>query len=315
MPPARSETPWGRALGRESLDTLLLAAAVRAGAQLWQPWAVTALNRTGGQYHCVLAGKAGTKEITARLVIAAHGSWEQSALTIDRRPHGPADLLAFKARFRNCALPPDLMPLLVFPGGYGGMVTSDDSQVTLSCCIRRDRLRQCRDSAPGFAAAEAVLRHIRRSSRAVDHVLADAKLDGRWLSAGPICPGMRPGYAEGVFRIGNAAGEAHPIIADGISMAIQSAWLLCRCLLAEQGQILPRRQHGETARAYGPEWRKAFGRRIRAAAIFAHLAMRTDAAAVFVPLLRVVPGILTIGARLSGKVAPIEWLRHSPAWP
>ena len=27
------------------------------------------------------------------------------------------------------------MPLMVFPGGYGGMVHSDHGRVSLSCCI------------------------------------------------------------------------------------------------------------------------------------------------------------------------------------
>ena len=56
-------------------------------------------------------------------LIAAHGSWERSTLpTLPARPHQASDLLAFKAHFDDCDLPPDLMPLLAFPGGYGGMV-------------------------------------------------------------------------------------------------------------------------------------------------------------------------------------------------
>lgn len=35
--------PWGRALGREHLDLLLLEAAIRAGAKAWQPWTAVAL--------------------------------------------------------------------------------------------------------------------------------------------------------------------------------------------------------------------------------------------------------------------------------
>ena|ERR1019366_4544255 len=32
---------WGRALGREHLDLLLLDAAARAGARVWQPWSAS----------------------------------------------------------------------------------------------------------------------------------------------------------------------------------------------------------------------------------------------------------------------------------
>ena len=34
--------------------------------------------------------------------------------------------------------------------------------------------------------------------------------------------------------IGNAAAEAHPIIGEGISMAMQSAWFLCERLIGRR---------------------------------------------------------------------------------
>src|SRR4051812_9676986 len=41
--PGGSGTEWGRALGREHLDTLLLAEAARAGVDLRQPWSAVGL--------------------------------------------------------------------------------------------------------------------------------------------------------------------------------------------------------------------------------------------------------------------------------
>src|SRR5947209_1903400 len=41
--PAASDGTFGRALGREHLDTMLLDAAERAGATRWQPWSAVAL--------------------------------------------------------------------------------------------------------------------------------------------------------------------------------------------------------------------------------------------------------------------------------
>jgi len=43
--PETGNAGWGRALGREHLDTILLRAAVRAGAELWQPWRAVQLAR------------------------------------------------------------------------------------------------------------------------------------------------------------------------------------------------------------------------------------------------------------------------------
>src|SRR5882762_5546985 len=46
MPRARNSAgSWGRALGRDKLDSVLLDAAVRAGAKLWQPWKLAALRK------------------------------------------------------------------------------------------------------------------------------------------------------------------------------------------------------------------------------------------------------------------------------
>ena len=99
MPQAGGNTGlWGRALGREHLDLILLEAAVRAGADLWQPWTAVALERTREGHACTITAKAGRQKLIARIVIAADGSWERSVV---RAPcaaiHGPSDLFAFKA--------------------------------------------------------------------------------------------------------------------------------------------------------------------------------------------------------------------------
>ena len=121
---------WGRALGREHFDLLLLEAARRAGADVWQPWTASDLRRLEQGYVCTITKAEQSKVLAAPIVIAAHGSWESSALpTQTIGLHRSSDLLAFKANFRDCDLPVDLMPLIVFPGGYGGMVYSDSGLV------------------------------------------------------------------------------------------------------------------------------------------------------------------------------------------
>jgi flavin-dependent dehydrogenase len=203
------------------------------------------------------------------------------------------------------------MPLLAFPGGYGGMVTCDGGRASLSCCVRRDRLASLR--RPGEEAGEAVVRHIRQSCRGVEEVLAGARRDGSWLAAGPIRPGIRVRPTGGLFRVGNAAGEAHPVVAEGISMALQGAWLLAEQLTAARRR---RRPPAAVGVDYARAWRRAFGPRLVAAAAVAHWAMHPAAVAGAVPLIRRLPALLTWGARLSGKatrvvrlVSPVPALR------
>jgi flavin-dependent dehydrogenase len=192
------------------------------------------------------------------------------------------------------------MPLLSFAGGYGGMVHCDGGRASLSCCIQRRRFERLGRSA-GEAAGEAVLGHILESCPVVRNVLDGAELDGSWLSAGVIQPGIRPRYRGGVFVIGNAAGEAHPVVAEGISMAMQSAWLLVERLKGHQHSLHDKMARQQLAKSYSIAWRRAFAGRIHAATAIAHWASRPRLVQATGPLLRSFPALLTWGARLSGK--------------
>jgi flavin-dependent dehydrogenase len=297
---SKSAQAWGRALGREHLDVLLRDAAVQAGAQLFQPAEITTAVRTSDGHHLRLRDDRGEHDIVARIVIAACGSWNvKGAFALSSAPARASDLFAFKGHFRGAALPNGLMPLLAFPGGYGGMVHSDDGRVSLSCCLRRDVLARARE-IHGGKAAEAALAHIAATTIGVRRALTSATLDGAFLSTGPIRPGIRARYADGVFFTGNIAGEAHPVIAEGISMAIQSSGLLAQCLIADGRATSDRMRAGAD---YAAAWRRRFAPRIHAAGFFAHLAMRDELRAASLAVIRRFPGLMTWGARLSGKAA------------
>ncbi len=301
MPSAR--TALGRALGRDRLDYILLQAAERAGVEILQPCKAVAIRRTDGLQSVTVEEGQQHKVLSAPVVIAAHGSWETGKLPSQlERTSEPSDLFGFKAHFTGAALPPDLMPLLVFPGGYGGMVTADQGRVSISCCIRRDVLSGLRQRFGNIAAADAVQRHVLASCRGVATVLAGAELDGPWLAAGPIHPGIRACYDQGIFRVGNIAGESHPVIAEGISMALQSGWLLARELVTSgKGQ----EGRDEAGRRYQSAWRRQFSVRLRAAALIARIALGPGGATAMRAVIKNFPATLTLGARLSGKTRPV----------
>jgi flavin-dependent dehydrogenase len=285
MPAPFEVEAWGRAVGREILDPALLAAALREGVEVIQPATVQTLRRDGEDFVARVAVGDDHEEIRARRVVAANGSWERGPLT-PRLSRRESDLLGFKARFSGARLPEGLMPLLLFPGGYGGLVHTDAGEVSFSCCIRRDALAQCR-ARHGGAAGEALIAHAMSHNRALREALEGARREGAWLSAGPIRPGIRRIVDAGIFRVGNAAGEAHPLVAEGISMAIQSAWLLAR----NWGDPL----------AYERAWHATFASRIRASSIFARLTVPAAASRASIAVLERIPAVLTLGARWSGK--------------
>ena len=307
--PSRADPrhPWGRALGRETLDTLLIEQARLAGATVLQPCSVRAVEGFAGDWRMAVRAvdHGAALCLHAPVAIAAHGSWEAlpAGRPQRRRARSASDLFAFKANFRGATLEAGLLPVLSFNGGYGGMVVADAGITTLACCIRRDRLDAARAAQPGARAGGVVEALLMRECAGVRKVLDAARRDGPWLAAGPIDPGISLSAGDGPFRIGNAAGEAHPIIGEGMSMAMQSAWLLCGQLLGADGFARPAAAdlQREQALHYAAQWRRHFAPRLRLAAVFAHLAMRPMGAAALMALSRAWPPLLTLGASWGGK--------------
>lgn len=306
LPPADDDRfAWGRALGRETLDGLLLEQARAAGAAVFQPWAVQSILGKAGAWHCELRAleSAAILRLRATVVIDAHGSWEDLPKDRPKRrlARSAADLFAFKANFTGSLVPEGAISVLALDGGYGGMVVADGGMATVACCIRRDRLSELRAAALGLRAGDAVEAWLLRECAGVRRALHGAVRDGPWLTSGPLDPGVHIEADDGIFRIGNAAGEAHPILGEGMSMALQSAALLCSHLVGQTGVVSGTVQ-AELQRRYAADWRKQFAPRLRLAAAFAHLAMRPRTAAALMKLVRVWPGLLTRGARWGGKV-------------
>ena len=293
MPGARP----GRAIGRHLLDTALLAAAAESGADVYQPATVERIEPEARMQRAQLRLPGGAAAVLhARHVVDAHGSWLRGPFE-PLPPAAPRELLGFKARFSRASLPRGLMPLVVFPGGYGGLVETEAGLVSFSCCIRHDVLRQRRHDAA--SAGDAVLDHVAAHCRGFREAMNGARLEGKWRGAGPIHPGLRPLSRPGTLAVGNAAGEAHPLVAEGIAMALQSGWLAAHHLARG---VSP----DEAARAYRRDWRAHFLPRIVAAQAFAALA--GGVAPAMAAAVRAFPMLLTAGARFSGKSRPVPAL-------
>jgi flavin-dependent dehydrogenase len=297
--------PWGRAMSRASLDCLLLHAAETAGAHLWQPWRVVRHASEEGLHRCTIQAGGITEEIRGRVLIAAHGSWEVGNLSTQLKPSKlPSDLLGFKMFFHRTRLDEDLMPLIAFPGGYGGMAHTGKGKVGLSCCIRRDVLENRRKFYGAPTAAAAVLRHILTTTTAVADTLSGSIEAERARAAGPIRPGIRDCYRDGIFRVGNVAGEAHPVIAEGITMALQSGALLARSLVAGGDQSAT--SLDRCGKTYSRSWSSQFSVRIRSANLFAKMAMTEMGTSTMIRSIQRFPSLLTVGSALSGKAKPFS---------
>ncbi|MEP6548553.1 MAG: NAD(P)/FAD-dependent oxidoreductase [Gammaproteobacteria bacterium] len=307
--------PFGRALGRERLDSLLLDRAVSLGVTIMQPARVLEVGCDLAGFACRVTSQSARRTHTLRMpvVVDAHGSWERGPVRIGagksdqeasahrRRRNG--DLLAFKANFRGARLDSGYLPVLALRGAYGGLVVADRGRLTLACCIRRDRLTALRRARPYATAGDAVEEFLRSSSSGVRDALDGAEREGTWLAVGPLRPGIRLGAVRGPFLVGNAAGECHPLIGEGISMALQSAAMLGELLIRRPPREIVGQHAVDLHRAYTAAWRRRFTPRLRLAAIFAHIAMRPALARAARGFLALRPALLGNAARLAGKAA------------
>jgi len=307
---------WGRALGRETLDAALLQQAAACGAQVLQPWNLAQTEGGPGAWRCRLRALESNVELQLRapVLINASGSWQAGVLddgsANSRRRHG-ADLLAFKANFEDARIAAGALPVLLLDGGYGGMVVAGRGVATVACCVRRDRLEGLRRAAPAMRVGDAVEAWLKRECAGVERALHGATRIGPWIGAGPIDPGVRLRSCDEPYRVGNAAGEVHPILGEGISMALQSAMLLCASLVEQglSGSIGNAAWHRDTARRYSRRWRREFAGRMRLGTLFAHAAMRPASATMLMRAVHSWPQLLTFGARLGGKVRNAAALR------
>jgi 2-polyprenyl-6-methoxyphenol hydroxylase-like FAD-dependent oxidoreductase len=310
---------YGRAIGRDCLDALLLEHARSQGVEIVQPAKVRRIRGAPGDFDCVCEtrgeGVDGTEEhargtehrLKAAVVIDAHGSWERgpegAASEHDPganlRPR-PADLLAFKATFQGAALPQGVLPVVCLPGGYGGMVVSDRGRTTIACCIQRTTLRQQRDQLRGDSAGDVVEAYLRSSCSGVAAALRTARREDAWLAVGPLRTGFHPRSVSGIPRIGNAAAEAHPLIGEGICMALQSAAILAR-LCGRRPKNLGAAYIVDVQRIHAATCRKEFSGRMRLAQLYAQVAMQPSLANAAAILMKTWPATLTTGAQLAGK--------------
>lgn len=313
---------YGRALGRDIFDSLLLQRARAVGVEVLQPARVRAIRGNPGEFRCDIVDSAdthGAREtnspsftVCAAIVIDARGCWERGPRfevggpIVDpaSAPQRQEDLFAFKATFLGTRLPAGLLPVIAVAGGYGGMVVANDGRTTMAMCLRRDVLRAIRVRYRGLQAGLAVERHLKECCSGLRNALWAGERQGPWLSVGPLRPGIRLGESPGIYRVGNASGESHPLVGEGMTMALQSSGILVDCLLTHADRTSEAQALNSAHRAYANAWRSAFASRLRIAAAYAHIAMRPALASPAAYALSRWPALLTTAARLAGKARP-----------
>lgn len=272
----------GMALTRRVLDESLLANAERAGARVLRGRRVEELCMAGGGWSARLADG---EEIRAGSAFLATG---KSDLHGWPRASGKQnDLVAFKMYFRLRSESREALAnnveLILFPGGYAGLLPLKQGVMNLCMLVRRSALRVHEGRWSN------IVQHLQLSSPYLARYLQGATA----LSEKPLALSSIPyGYVqtaslEGLWRLGDQAAVIPSFSGDGISIALHSAHVAAAEYL-----------RGESADAFQRKLCLQVRPAVRAATILSRLMVAAPALAQGVRLRPAILAAITRGTRI-----------------
>ncbi len=287
--PADESGAFPRAMSRADFDDMLLRRARELGAQIRQPCHVRDIT---GDAHDGFTITTSAGIFRARTVILAHGLAQSGTLDRSLPPRAPArkKYVSFKTHFDSCDLDESTIAIAGGAGIYAGLVRSSADRTSLAFVIRRDRLARLGNSG------DEQLRALLAENPAFGRLLRRARRVSPWLTSGPLSPGQRTLYHDGRFFVGNAAGEVHALVGEGITLALRGAALLADAI-ARHGM----NEMDAAGRSYKGTWRKEFVPRCAAANLFANLMMRPSLMSMAASVVSEYPALLNACIRRSGK--------------
>jgi flavin-dependent dehydrogenase len=255
---------YGVALTRRELDTLLLAAAVDAGAQVEcgvaVREAVIAQRRNGSVVDGVMLDARGTRQVVpGRVTIAADGRRSTVAfgLGLSRHPRTPRRW-AIGAYFDDQpSARPRFGEMHIRRSRYIGVAPIETGSTNV-CLVQR--------CSPGeLKNPERLLRRVLAEEPVLRDRFADARLCAGPAVLGPLAVDTTGKTIDGLVAAGDAAGFIDPMTGDGLRFAIRGGELAAAAALEalEHGWSgVHARLAAARRREFGSKWR--FNRVLRA---------------------------------------------------
>jgi flavin-dependent dehydrogenase len=222
--------PYGYALPRTVLDTLLLQAAGRAGVHIEEGTPVEELLYDQGAVAGVVA--AGTVR-RARVVVGADGLRSIVARRLGLRRGSLPRRLAFTAHYRGVRDVGDVGEMHVGRPGYVGLGPVGDGVTTVALVLPLDAARM---RAPALRAGLA--RELERFP-GLRRRFDDARMVRDVLVTGPFAQWSRHSVAPGggALLVGDAADFFDPFTGQGLYSALRGAELAAETLIAALSDV------------------------------------------------------------------------------
>jgi len=289
----------GLSISRRRFDEILIERARRAGAVLLEGMAVKRALFNNGDVstgnaigvECVSLPTGVTRVFEAPLIIDASGRNSRLSLAADERvaARKSGRLYALKAHLENVSLPSERVELYFYPAGYGGLSRIEGGLANL-CFITTQRSIK---EASGDAAN--VMRRSLMKNPVARQRLSEARVVGKWLSAGPLSFGHRPFRRNGVIAIGDAAGMIDPFTGTGIQIALRSGEILAESILEDRaifkGNTNAAQYHARVRKLYEMRYEAEFKNRMAVAAALRFAAFSPRAAGLAAAVFALAPGL------------------------
>jgi len=272
----------GAAVSREALDSALVDAARARGVAFLPATTATLGALHEAAWTVDLRSPEGADTLRARVVVAADGLGgtflARHAQFAPRVAARSKIGLGLHLRVRRGVLEPGEIRMLLFPGGYAGLVRLEDGRVDVAAAVSPETLAS--GSADGFL--DSILRH----EAGIEEFEIVTRLRGTppLTRRRPVVAGTR------LFVVGDAATYVEPFTGEGIAWAMGAARLLAPLVEA-------------ACRRWDPELAAAWSRRLHTGLGPRHRFSGLVAATLEHPVL--CRGLLAAVGRVPGLTGPV----------
>jgi len=237
--------PYGFALPRSRLDTIVLGSAARAGAEVRQGVALASLSVEDGRVTGAVL-REGDRRWTqrSRVVVGADGVHSLVARRLGLSRHGRPRRLALVAHLTGAEGMRDYGEMFVRRGRYVGLAPLGRGLVNAAAVVPAAEARAIARDPAGFLAAEL------RGYPELRARLPGARLVREVLVAGPFARTARRSAVDGALLAGDAADFFDPFTGEGIFAALRGGRLAAAALASAL-------RNGEATRAALQPYRRA----------------------------------------------------------